>query len=88
MFIPMKTSKNLCYNGMSDGKRRNPLVSGCLDRFASLAGDMDFAIIRRTDETIRLVSGGLDCFASLAMAMKSTPYTLPVVCTRKFYKNK
>jgi hypothetical protein len=45
------------------------------------------------NEAIRLVSGYLDRFAPLVgdkggYTLYPNPYTLPMVCTRKFYKNK
>jgi hypothetical protein len=79
MFISMKTSKNLSYNGKSDGKRGDPSDFKILRLLRFARNDRDFAIIRRTDEVIRLVSGCLDCFASLAGDKRehpSIPYTL------------
>jgi hypothetical protein len=72
----MKTSKILCYNGKSDGKRRNP---------------SDFKIFRllrfaRNDK--REHPSIPYTLTPIPYPLYPNPYTLPVVCTRKFYKNK
>jgi hypothetical protein len=48
-------------------------ISRYLDCFASLAGDTEINIGRRSDQ-VQL--GGLDCFAALAMTKDVIPYTL------------
>jgi hypothetical protein len=79
MFIPMKTFKNLCYNGKSEGKRRNPARFRLFRLLRFARNDMDIAIIHRTDKAIRFVSKYLIYFASLAGDKRehpSIPYTL------------